>query len=489
MKFFKNTLFLKIAAFFLIVLFIIGIAYISITVQSSRRYFEEQNQLLHKDLADHIMKEVEPFMYNGEVIPDKIDEIMMHMMAINPSIEVYITDVEGKILEYAAPYKKVKLDQINVAPIQTFLSNNDQPCVKGDDPRNLEKQKVFSAAAHRNDMTGEVDGYVYVILAGEEFESAAAAVTNSHMLRLGLKSGILTLLAAFLIGTIALYYLTRNLSKIMFGVKRIEEGVMDERIDLKGSGELTTLANTINSMADTILSNIEELKSTEKLRKELIANISHDLRTPLAVIHGYMETLILKEDKIEEEERRSYMNIILKNTDKLKKLVSDLFQLSLLEAKQIKPSKEPFYVNELVMDAYQKYSFLAKEKGINLQANIEENLPLIVADISMIERVFQNLLDNAIKFTKPGGKIDISLKKKDNTIAVEVRDDGVGMKTDEVEQVFERYQKFGNKSNNSSGSGLGLSIVKNILQLHNSTIRAVSQPNEGTSFQFNLPLQ
>jgi signal transduction histidine kinase len=152
-------------------------------------------------------------------------------------------------------------------------------------------------------------------------------------------------------------------------------------------------------MADVIVDNIKKITATDRLRQELIANVSHDLRTPLAIMQGYIETLIIKKNSIHESLRDHYLSVVWDSSLKLGKLIEQLFEYSKLEANQIQPEKEPFLLSELISDLVFKYQILAKEKEILLKLDIPNQLPLVFADIALTERVIQNLLDNALKFT------------------------------------------------------------------------------------------
>jgi len=253
----------------------------------------------------------------------------------------------------------------------------------------------------------------------------------------------------------------------------------------ENKGDLVLLADTYNEMADTIVANIDELKSVENLRRELIANVSHDLRTPLAIVQGYVETLQMKGSQLEASEKEKYLNIILGSSEKLSRLIEQLFEYSKLEAKQIKPQKEPFFLQELIQDIVQKNDVLAQSKQIDLQLAAEQALPLVFADISLVDRAIQNLIDNAIKFTPEGGKITVHLNKSNDNVSVQVSDNGPGISEEKQLAIFERYEKSDRASN--SGAGLGLAIVKKILELHESTIEVNSKLQEGTTFHFALP--
>jgi signal transduction histidine kinase len=239
-------------------------------------------------------------------------------------------------------------------------------------------------------------------------------------------------------------------------------------------------------MATTIEQNIEELKGVDQLRRELISNVSHDLRTPVASIQGYAETLILKKDSVSKEEQNKYLNIIYKSCGRLKKLVEELFELSKLQTNQISPQSEPFSISELVHDIANKYRILSQKKGVSVNTVIDKNIPLVKADISMIDRVLQNLIDNAIKFCNEGDTINIEIDlKKENWVEVRVADSGQGIKQEDLPNVFQRYYKG---QDDKQSTGLGLAIVKKIIDLHNSQIKVFSQYGKGTTFTFDLPV-
>jgi signal transduction histidine kinase len=481
-----GSLYWKISAIFLLLLIILGIAYIYITARSAENYALETNQKLNADLANVISSEFKPFV--GETIDQQaIVEIMHHIMKINPSLEVYLLDDNGKILSYAAPHKKVKLKSVSLEPIKKFISNKGNVFIKGDDPRQPGNLKIFSATPVM--INDKLTGYIYVILAGEEYVSATEMLFRSYIMKVGTYSFFITLVAAFALGLLAIWFITRNLNKIITAVKKFTAGDLKARIIYKSKkGEIAELAKNFNEMADTILSNIEKIKSMENLRSELIANVSHDLRTPLAIIHGFVETLIIKESSLTDEERRKYTNNILQSTEKLKNLVAQLFEYSKLQSMQIKPNKEPFFITELIQDISHKYQIIAKKKGIAIKLTTQNDLPLVNADLALIDRVIQNLIDNAIKFTPEGGSINIELNKNFDKVRVAISDTGAGIPEDELDQIFDRYHKVRrNSSDEIEGSGLGLAIVKKILEIHNSSIKVISKINRGTSFIFELP--
>jgi len=464
-----NRLFWKISFVLLLLLILLGIGYMSITAYTAQNYMHEVNQKLQRNVAAHIVQEVQPEIKGGEIDTSAIQKIMQAMMIVNPSIEVYLLDTLGNIVTYVAPYKKVVREKVDLTEVHQFLSDSEGPTIMGDDPRNFECKKIFSAAPILENE--KLSGYVYTILASEEQQSAWAALRNSYMLKLGLNASLVALLGALAIGLLAIWLLTKNLRKIIATVRRFKDGDYQARIPDPEKGDLNVLSLTFNEMANQINSNIDKIQSVEKLRR----------------MQGYIETMIMKENDLSHNDRKRYLNIVLKSSEKLSKLISQLFEYSKLEAKEITPKKEPFLIAELAQDVVVKYAVLAKEKDIHLTLDAPEKVPLVYADVALVERVIQNLVDNALKFTPSGGKVSIQLAPKDKEVVVSISDTGPGIPQKDQEFIFERFHQADKIKEKSSGAGLGLAIAKKILDIHNSTIKVISRPNEGASFIFDLP--
>jgi len=482
---FFSSLYWKIAAIFLIALIIVSVIYLDIAVYTAEMYYQEASQRLNEEVAAHIADENKCFV-NGKANDEALKEVFHDIMVINPSIEVYLLDTEGKILTYFAPNKEIILEYVPLDPIYEFLEVGASTFVMGVDPKNGSMMKGFSVAKVYEESVHR--GYIYVILGGEEYENATQFVLGSYMLRLGVRSMTITLIAAALFSLIVIGVLTRNIRKIVNVIRKFKEGDLSARIKLKSKGELREFADSFNEMADTIVKNIEEMKTMDNLRRELVANVSHDLRTPLATIQGYIETILIKADSLSEDERKKYMQTIFNSTERLKNLVSELFELSKLEARETKPNPEPFSLAELVQDIQQKNTVIAEQKNIELSVKFPYDLPMVYADIGMMEKVIQNLLDNAIKFTSDNGKVSIILSPKADEILVEIQDTGLGIAEIELPHIFDRYQRNQRSvQKENEGLGLGLAIVKRILEVHNMEINVESSEGKGTIFSFYIP--
>lgn len=477
------SLFWNIAFTLLLLLIGLGAGYIFVTSIAARTYVLEINQQLYGDVAKHIVKETQPIK-NGQPDTAATHDIMHSMMVINPSLEVYLLDTTGKIIDYVVPYSKVKLDRVDLRPIKTFLASSTPDLILGNDPKQPGEENIFSTAPiYENE---QLSGYAYVILASETRNTITNSLSTHYILNLGGRLFYLILAATLLIGLLAFWRLTRNLRRIISVVKRFQEGDYDARISKRDQGSLAILGDTFNEMAVKVTESIEQLKSVDRLRQELIGNVSHDLRTPLAIMQGYIETLQMKEEQITPEVRKKYLQTVMDSSEKLSHLIAQLFEYSKLEARQIVPQKEPFPIQELCQDIVFKYQVLAKNKNIALSWDAPRDLPMVFADIGLVERVLQNLLDNALRHTPPGGQVSINLKNIPKGVCIMVADTGPGIPEAQQAHIFERYRQLETKK--TAGSGLGLAIVKKILDIHQATIHVRNREQSGAEFWFQLPM-
>lgn len=487
MKNFFHTLYGKISAAFLVLLMILGLIQTWVSVQSSMNFVNESDQKLNLNLARDLAKEFTPFLKDS-IDYDNIKHTMHYMMVMNPRVEIYLLDGQGKILAFFAdPGKTIKQDDVSLDPIHRFLTGAQDMPIAGDDPRNIGREKTFSAATIK--IGEKIDGYLYVILGGEQYDSASAMIKESYIIRTTAISLAVILALTGVVGLILFAFLTKRFHAMTAVVKQFEQGNFSQRIVIQSDDEIGQLAKAFNRMADTIVANMDELKRTDDLRRELVANVSHDLRSPLASMQGYLETILMKDEALQANERRRYLQIIFDNTKMLSTLVGELFELSKLDARQIQPKVEAFSIAELTQDVVMKFKPQAEKQKVNLQANLARDLPMVQADIGMIERALSNFIDNALRFTPEGGSVKVDLQNNHDKVRVVIADTGCGIPAEEIPRIFERlYRIEKSRARGPGGAGLGLAIAKRILDLHESQIHVESKINTGTAFSFDLKL-
>ena len=478
-----NRLFWKITAVFTILLIVLGIVFVIIASRFSRSYYTAAHQELYGDIAQHLATFTQPFK-NGKPDTTVTHDIIHSTMVANPSVEVYLLDTAGNIKDYVVPDKTVQIHQVNIAKVKQWITASNMQRPMGDNPKQPGEPSIFSAAPVYE--KGRLVGYVYAVLSSEKQKAILQSLDNNLYLRLASYMFYAALAVAFIVGIVTFFLITDSICHIAGVVKRFKEGDYTARIEGYAKGNLGMLTSTFNEMADVIVDNIDKISATDKFRQELIANVSHDLRTPLSIMQGYVETLVMKKNELSATDREKYLTIVYDSNRKLSVLVEQLFQYAKLEANLITPQKETFLIAELVADIMMAYQLKADEKNIRLRIQAPDHLPLVFADISLTERVLQNLLDNAFKFTPAGGTITILLSETNAGVKVAVTDTGVGISPEDLTHIFERYKQIHPRSPGSKGMGIGLAIVKKILELHQAGITVSSEPGKGTTFNFEL---
>ncbi len=244
---------------------------------------------------------------------------------------------------------------------------------------------------------------------------------------------------------------------------------------------------TFDAMARRIDDQIAELEQADSLRRELITNISHDLRTPMASLRGAIETLQIKDQDLEPGERRLYLDLAHKHCLRLGRLIADLFDLAILESEDRKLQFEPFSLAELMQDVAQKFRPMAEHKGLGIKLDTRLNTSQTCGDIALIERALTNLVDNAIKYTPSGGTVELRVMRENETMVALVSDTGPGIPSGELCRVFDRaYRVRKDRGDSAEGAGLGLAIAQRIVRLHGRRLDVESRVGTGTTFRFGL---
>jgi Signal transduction histidine kinase len=267
------------------------------------------------------------------------------------------------------PDAQIEQRRIDLAPVRRFLKGGDLP-VLGDDPMTAGTEKPFSAA--HIEIMGRTGCYLYVILGSEQYASVANMVGESYILQTALWGLGLVILVTAGVGLLLFRRLTQRLRAMQDVVADFEAGAFGRRVDVTSNDEIGRLGTCFNRMADNLEETMEELRQADRMRRELVANVSHDLRSPIASIQGYLETVSMKDGDLPPEERQRYVTTALRNTKRLNTLVNELFELSKLETKQVEPTIEAFPIAELVQDVVMQYEPRAEEQAVDLRPDLPE---------------------------------------------------------------------------------------------------------------------
>ena len=482
-----NSFYAKLSALFLVLIVGLGVILATLGMRAARQYADEVEQKLNRTLAEEMVPRFEPHLKDS-IDTESIEATIQDMTGINRRIEIYLLERDGDLkASFAVPDAHIEQHKVDLAPIRQFMEGGDLP-IRGDDPMSAGAKKPFSVA--HIEIMGRKGCYLYVILGSEKYASVASMVGESYILQTALWGLGLVLLVTAGGGLLLFRRLTQRLRGMQEVVADFEQGNFDRRVEVTARDEIGRLGECFNRMADNLAETMEELRQADRMRRELVANVSHDLRSPIASIQGYLETVSMKDGDLDPGKRQHYVETALRNAKRLNTLVSELFELSKLETKQIEPTIESFPIAEFVQDVAMQYGPQAEEQAIDLQAELPERHVRVKADIGLVERALSNLIDNAIHYTPDGGEVRVRLENERGEVCVEVEDTGPGIPEDDLPHIFERFYRVDkSRDRDRGGAGLGLAIAKTILELHDRTLEVESTVDEGTTFRFRLPVE
>ncbi len=482
-----RSFYFKLAIIFSGILIVFGLIVAFISVRASSQVAQESLQKTNKELASTLVNYFEPIV-KDEFNQEKIEALLTELRGTNPQFDFYLLNSEGSIKSSIPADREAtnfESTTVNVQPLDDFIAGAPLPILAAD-PLNPDLMKPFSVA--NISIMGSEGCYLYVVLESEQFTETFAMLSESYITRGSLIIIGLVLVISLAAGLFIFRLLTQRLDTIKRTVSDFERGELTKRIPVKGNDELSDLSKCFNSMADNLYRNMLEIQNSDKLRRELVANISHDLRSPLASVQGYLETIQLKGNDLTREQLDQYINTAHGNTKRLNKLIGDLFDLSKLDAEKVKPILESVSVAELVQDIVLQFKPIADKKDIELTAGFpDQPNAYITADIGLLNRAIANLINNAIEHTPQGGKVSITFDKDGKDIRLEVCDTGEGIPESDLPHIFERFYQADKSRSSDTNAGLGLAIAQKIFNLHGGKIAVDSPVGTGTTFKVWLP--
>jgi len=497
-----KTLHGKLCIALLALLVLVGLLHVALTSYTTRKYTDEVNQNLNRALASDLAKHLTGLnlLRSDPDVRQKTKAEIKQNMVLNPDIEIYILDANGSVMDYSGAPGEVQMQRVSLDPIQRFLAALGPLPIVGDDPRRPGRKKIFSAAriplAAKDEAQDRLKGYIYIILGGEKYDAAAARQGRSRILRLSVWSiaGSLSLVA--FAGVLLFGFLTRRLRSLTQQMEIFQQESASlpngsTPATTRGGDEIERMRAVFMQMSERILGQKAQRAEIEARRREAVTNVSHDLRTPLAALQGYLETLVIKEGKLSQEEQHNYHLTALRHAERLGKLIAELFELSKLNSHEMEPAWENFSLAELAQDVMQQFTLNAQNKNIRIENRCSPDLPFVRADIGLVERALENLIENALHYTPSGGAITLSLALQNGRILIEVEDTGKGIAPEHLPHVFDRTYRVPVEvvsEEQMHGAGLGLAITRRIVELHGGEIAARSTPGAGSTFSFSLPI-
>lgn len=483
-----RTLYAKLSLGLFALLVAVGVLYAFISTAAFRQDQDAVNQQLNRDLARDLIFD-RNLVEEGQLNEDALEDTFELYMTINPGIEIYLLDAGGKILSYSADPQKIERDRVSLEPIRSFLDGEPSYPVPGDDPRNENQQKVFSVAPLPS--ADDIQGYLYVVLRGEEYEAALRMTREERLFELSAWAVAVSLAFGLVTGLVIFRLTTRRLEHLSGLVERFEvrggnEALPYQPVSRNRPDEIDRLGLTFDRMAARIAQQIDQLREQDAMRRRLVAHVSHDLRTPLTSMRGYLESLKIKAHALTDDQRTEFLQIALDQSERLSRLIDELFELAALDAREKESHREAFAPAELIHDVARKHQPSADAKAITIDVDIPRDVAFAVGDVAMTERVLDNLIDNAIAHTPRGARIELRVSAGPEGLKIAVADDGPGIPDEDKAHLFEPFSR-GNESETHGHAGLGLAIARRIMDLQGGRLEVHDGDGGGTEFIVTLP--
>jgi signal transduction histidine kinase len=311
-----------------------------------------------------------------------------------------------------------------------------------------------------------------------DINRASLQITYSSIGRFFLWGGLLAIAIAIILTFVLSRHFLAPVKALSRAARQFGKGDFSRRVESDDKGELGELASSFNTMAD-------DLERTERLRRHMVADIAHELRTPLSNLSGYLEAI--RDGVIQPDE--TAVASLSEEAATLARLVDDLQEISLSDAGELKLITTPDDIGRLIRDAVNALQAKAAAKGLTLSTDLPDGLPQVNIDSQRIRQVLNNLLANAVAHTGPGGRVTVAARLREGRVYVSVVDTGEGIPAEDLPYIFERFYRVDkSRARATGGSGLGLTIARRLVEAHGGTIEVESQPGRGSIFTFNLPL-
>lgn len=482
----RRSIFWKLTVVFTAILSCSGAYFLFVSALSFREFSMQTEQRISWNLADIYANRLQPLLAEPAAYSE-IERLLYEIKELNPKVEPFLLDKNGKILAHALPHSAVRRQRVDLDTLKQFLETDPVfgASLTSTDPLNQDRQGYFSVAKLE---TPEGEYYLYILLANEHFLQMVSWLSAFYFTKSIALNLVFAVIAAAVIGIAVFRLLTRRQIQLLAAVESFKAGNLKSRAITNSEDDIGKLSAAFNDMADTVEKSIETIARNDAIRRDLVAAVAHDLRGPITSIQGFIERFVGSSLDQLEPAAAQQIRAIERNTQTLAQLVEQLFELAKLEAKESTPQQTVFSIGALAEDVAWRLQPVLAEAVATIEVSERALACDIWADEAMLERVLMNLCSNAIRYLPAQGTVVIDAEPVGDRIRVSVTDSGCGIPEEALPRLFERFYRVEkDRSKYSGGSGLGLTIVQKIIEAHAGTISVRSTEGVGTTFLFDLP--
>lgn len=460
--------------------------------QSVRMYYVDMVYQQSGGFLDRLLETTPDAWQQYESNKLGFSEFLQRVSLYSPNTGLYLLDPEGRVLATSGEGKIFWSNyRVDLDAVRNSLAEAPNRPIYADDPDAIDAKCIVAARGVMVD--GRLRGWLYVVARSANLGSQTPALLKFYAIQTSVKVALLVLAIAVLLTMAMVAILTRPLVALTEVTDKIKHSgfapALTERAfpQCERNDEIGRLARSFRDMFERLKLEMQRVTRTDTMRREMVASVSHDLRTPLTALMGQLETVKLKANTISSQEQSDLIDRALLNAQHMRRLTNSLAELGKLDNPEFSAQLEPIAMGELADDIVQRHVTTAQLKGVNLVAEYADGLPLTRVDAALIERALSNLLDNALRVTPEGGQVRVRVLREAQAVRVEVADTGPGVARSEQERVFDRFYQTSSHRELRGSSGLGLAIVKRVAELHGGQVGLRSEPGQGAVFSIRLP--
>ena len=478
----------------LVILFCVLVSAIFVAVlnRAYSGYYDELRQRQGLEFARNVAQMYPQLGQFDALNRGEIETMFEKMLLLDPRSAIYVLDRSGRV---RAGYSKERSiggkSSVSLDPVMRLLAVPIGETVFGDDPEFNGARSLFAAAPLLSAADGQSTlGYVYVLMRPPD-KDVKQTLISSYANRSAIAVAIGGALAGTLLIFAVLLLITRPLRRLTDAADAVSAATPDGAIHLdtlphdayeSRNDEIGRLARAFRAMVTRLREQTQRVKQMDATRREWVANVSHDLRTPLTSLVGHLETVQLRGDRLSDADRARFLDVAMKNAQHLDRLSSSLFDLARLDSDDLPLDKSPAHLGELLDDLVTRFVPVADERGISIKVEYATGLPLVAVDAALVERAVVNLIDNALRYTPSGGEITLRADTQANGVVLTVADTGVGIAPDALAHVFERFFQGSGHREGGGHAGLGLALVYRVAELHGGSVAATNREAGGAEF-------
>jgi len=465
----------------------------SIMYASVREYYNDWLYGNSSRFAERILEAHPNLWRDYEADPASFGQQLRQYTLYSPNTGLYLLDDGGRVLASAGESRPFWSEhQVDLSPVRQSLNSDPKQPVHTTDPD--QQGEVCMVAARPVVQDGVTKGWLFVVPRQASLREQMPEMLRSYAIRTTAKVALMTIAIGVLLTIAMIALLTRPLTALTRATERIRKsGFCDDLCasqfpDLDRDDEIGRLSRTFRDTFDRLKLETQRVQTTDAKRREMVASVSHDLRTPLTALMGQLETIRLKGEALSDPARRELLERAMQNAQHLRRLTDALAELARLDSPDFQAQPEPIAIGELADDVVQRFAASAQEAGVKLEIDYPDGLPLTRVDAALVERALANLLDNALRVTPAGGQVTVRVLPDRSGIRVEVVDTGPGVSPEDQPRVFDRFFQGSRARDQRGASGLGLAIVKRVAELHGGQAGLKSEPGHGSTFFIELPV-